>query len=183
MLFPKVQFGMWQSNDPTLSEVKLQCLLMPVIHGGRFLAEHSLGGKQFHSCLSSGTPQKRWAVFIPHAAAAQVVPVGCDIPRTSFPGCRAVAQHSEPVPGLCDSLPLIFTCYLKQSRRGALLLFPCCFEGVFLPLHSSLPSVSAASATGRAAHGVFAQSFHFDAAVPSILSLPSYSHFSELLNK
>lgn len=39
MLFPKVQIGMSQSNGPTFLEVKLQCLLMPVIHGGRFLAE------------------------------------------------------------------------------------------------------------------------------------------------
>lgn len=39
------------------------------------------------------------------------------------------------------------------------------------------------SATGRAAREVFVQPSHRDVPVPSILSLPSYSYFSELLNE
>lgn len=85
---------------------------------------------------SSGTPHKHLAVFVPHTAVAQVAPVGSgDVPRASLPGCSAVAQNSEPVPGVCDSLPLIFTCYLKQSRRGAVLqcqLSPAVLKGFFL---------------------------------------------------
>lgn len=46
------------------------------------------------------------------------------------------------------------------------------------------PAVSPSpSATGRAACGVFVQSFHFGVPVPSILSLPSYSYFLEMLKK
>lgn len=96
-------------------------------------------GREISSFLlskSSVAPQKHLAVFIPHTAITQVVPVGSgDIPRTSFPDCTAVAQNSEPVPGVCASLPLIFTCYLKQSRKGAVLqcqLSPAVLKGFFL---------------------------------------------------
>lgn len=96
-------------------------------------------GREMSSFLlskSSVSPQKHLAVFIPHTAIIQIAPVGSgDIPRTSFPGCSAAAQNSEPVPGVCDSLLLIFTFYLKQSRKGAVLqcqFSPAVLKGFFL---------------------------------------------------
>lgn len=116
ILFCKVQIGMLQSDDSRFLKMKLQRQLVPVVHGARLLGG-AQSGREMSSLLlskSSGTPQKPLAVFIPHAAAA---------------------QNSEPVPVVCDSLPLIFTCYLKQSRKGAVLLCqlsPAVLKGFFL---------------------------------------------------